>query len=255
MPCLAAGLLGGLFSTALAAGPVPTDNAHLVEAARMLALARAAEQRGDIEQAALKYHTTISYINFAYDARDLSRVFIGGERLGDIGRRGILLQLKMANAAMNPKGAGAYSNETGAYKHDRRAMLLDKNNERMDSRAHSAEYWLEKLKTSYGNMCSYEPNNPTWPYLEACMFISVGKYLDGHNLLEQCMRTTGGEASIRAKAKTLQDHIEPGYRDQLAQMEHDKALYQQYMESGQFMRDMARIWFNEDRERYRKYGR
>lgn len=221
----------------------------------MLALARAAEQRGDIEQAAMKYHTTISYLNFAYSARDLSQVFLGGERAGDIGRRAVLLQMKMAKEAMSPKSKGAYSNETNTYQHDRRAMLLNKNGERGDSRAHTAEYWIGKLKTSYGNMCTYEPNNPTWPYLEACMYISVGKYLDGHNLLEQCMRTTGGEASIRAKAKTLQAHIEPGYRDQLAQMEHDKALFQQYMESGQFMRDIARIWYEQEHPDFLKYGR
>lgn len=246
-----------LISVCSASGRTPevTSRADLLEAARMLAVARAAEQQGNIEHASMKYHTVMAYIAHAYGSQSLEGVQLGAEPVASIGKRTILLTLQMARSSMSPGRPGANARETAPYTHDRRNYLLDKNGERLDSRALSAEYWLNKLENLYAHMIEIEPNVPTWPYLKACMEASGGTYIPAYRHLEKCIATTGGEAIIREKAKKLKDHIYPGYVNQMKQVEEDKIRLAQYVESGQFHRNMARIWFNAERENYRKYGR
>jgi hypothetical protein len=244
------GLSGLDAQLAFAQGVKPEDTSQSLEAATCLQMARQAEQRGDLNQASSSYTSTLSYCSHAYLLRDLPRVVLLGEPLSSVGRRAILVQLKIIKG-LTTQGHGAYKNETGTYTHHRSTYLQNKNVQ-LDSRALTMENAYQGLHKMYSEMIFIEPNSPTWPYLLGVMDASIANYYEGYPHLLKCLKTTGGPQSVRVKAKALADHILPGYNMQKKQVEEDWAQYQQYRASGQEWRDIARASFNTERERVHK---
>lgn len=242
--------LSGLHTAAFAQAVHPEDTSQMVEAGRSLQSARLAEQRGDLTVASHGYVSALSYCEHAYLLRDLPRVVLLGEPLGTVGRRAILLQLKIIKG-LSTQGHGAYKEETGTYTHHRSTYLQNKSVQ-LDSRALKMENAYQTLNKMYNTMTLIEPNNPTWRYLMGVMDASIANYYDAYPELLKCLETTGPPQSVRVKAKAMADHILPGYKLQRKQVEEDWANYRKYVASGQQWREFARVFYNADRERAHK---
>lgn len=94
---------------------------------------------------------------------------------------------------------------------------------------------LNTLEQTWRAMQKLEPNNPTWSYLMATRECSQGRYADARNHLQFCMRTTGGQPSVRRKAQALLTHINKfATIDQQRMTNADKAAMQALL-SGRFM--------------------
>lgn len=98
---------------------------------------------------------------------------------------------------------------------------------------------LNMLEKCWRTMQRLEPNSPTWPYLMATRECSQGRYADARNHLQQSMRTTGGQSSVRQKAQALLSHINKFANiDQARMTASDRAAVQALL-SGQFVTNVA----------------
>ncbi len=188
-----------------------------------LKLAREAELRGDVKNAALFYDHTVTYVVSDSKFRPLPTVAVGGESLSSIARRDLFYTLQV----------------------DRQKLAAPQD-------ASAVERILKNLQSMYEKMETIEPNDPTWPYLGGVMYAAGNDYRTAAIKLAQCLKTTGGEPSVRNKARTLLAHIEPGARQQQQWYEQDWAAYEEYVRSGRQARDTLRgmLRFNtQDAER------
>jgi len=97
---------------------------------------------------------------------------------------------------------------------------------------------LAMLMTCWKVMSKLEPNNPVWEYLSATRACSEGRYVEARRSLQASLRTTGGQPSVRQKAKALLSHITRyADNDQAKMLAEDRAAVQLLL-SGQ----MARNW-------------
>lgn len=100
---------------------------------------------------------------------------------------------------------------------------------------------LNMLMTCWGVMSKLEPNNPVWEYLSATRACSEGRYVEARRSLQYALRTTGGQASVRQKAKALLSHINRyADNDQARMVAEDRAALQ-YLLSGQMSRDFPSV--------------
>ena len=98
---------------------------------------------------------------------------------------------------------------------------------------------LNVLEQTWREMQKLEPNSPTWPYLMATRECSQGRYADARNHLQQSIRTTGGQASVRKKAQLLMNHIAAFANTDFARLQaSDKAAVQALL-SGRFATNMS----------------
>lgn len=193
------------------AGGDVSDHASLVEATRMLSIARQAEARGDCAVAAEKYRTTLSYAQTAFTVPTLSTATVAGASLGNIARHELACRLTLA-----------------------RERLAAPRNDL------EAEQVRTDLATAYGRLSMIEPASPTWPYLAAVMDAAANDYRAAAIKLQTCLAMSGGEASVKRKAQTLLDHIAPAAAEQQKMYDSDWQAYRDYVASGQQARDMLR---------------
>ncbi len=98
---------------------------------------------------------------------------------------------------------------------------------------------LNMLETCWRSMQQLEPNNPTWPYLMATRECSQGRYVEARQHLQGCMRSTGGQPSVRKKASSLLAHINAfANTDQARLTASDRAAVQALL-SGRFVTDVT----------------
>lgn len=97
--------------------------------------------------------------------------------------------------------------------------------------AHSEN--LNTLEKTWEIMQGIEPNNPTWLYLRATRSCSQGRYHDARVMLQKSLRTTGGQPSVRQKAKMLLAHIDKFATADLAKLNREDAHSMQLLMSGQ----------------------
>jgi len=100
---------------------------------------------------------------------------------------------------------------------------------------------LNMLMNCWRVMSKLEPNNPVWEYLMATRACSEGRYVEARRSLQAALRTTGGQASVRQKAKSLLSHIgRYADNDQAKMIAEDRAAVQ-YLLSGQMARDFGHV--------------
>ena len=97
--------------------------------------------------------------------------------------------------------------------------------------AHSEN--LNMLEKTWEYMEDIEPNSPTWSYLRATRCCSQGRYHDARTMLQKSLRTTGGQPSVRQKAKALLAHIDKFATQDLAKLNREDAHSLQMLMSGQ----------------------
>lgn len=97
--------------------------------------------------------------------------------------------------------------------------------------AHSEN--LNMLEKTWEILQGIEPNNPTWYYLRSTRACSQGRYHDARTYLQQSLRTTGGQASVRQKSKALLAHINKFADQDLAKLNRADAQSLQMLMSGQ----------------------
>lgn len=105
-------------------------------------------------------------------------------------------------------------------------------------RVSSYEGWshsenLNMLEKTWEIMQGIEPNNPTWYYLRSTRACSQGRYHDARTMLQQSLRTTGGQPSVRQKAKSLLAHINKFADQDLAKLNREDLHSMQMLLSGQ----------------------
>ncbi len=98
---------------------------------------------------------------------------------------------------------------------------------------------LNVLEQVWRQMQKLEPNSPTWPYLMATRECSQGRYADARLHLQQCARSTGGQASVRAKANALLKHINAYANTDQARMTASDKVAMEALLSGRFMTNMS----------------
>lgn len=97
---------------------------------------------------------------------------------------------------------------------------------------------LAMLMNTWRLMKKIEPNNPVWDYLTATRACSEGRYVEARRSLQMALRTTGGQQSVRNRAKALLSHINRyADNDQAKMIAEDRAAVQLLL-SGQ----MSRQW-------------
>lgn len=97
--------------------------------------------------------------------------------------------------------------------------------------AHSEN--LNMLEKTWEILQGIEPNNPTWYYLRSTRACSQGRYHDARTYLQQSLRTTGGQPSVRQKSKALLAHINKFADQDLAKLNRTDAYSLQMLMSGQ----------------------
>lgn len=97
--------------------------------------------------------------------------------------------------------------------------------------AHSEN--LNMLEKMWEIMQSVEPSNPTWLYLRATRSCSQGRYHDARVMLQQSLRCSGGQATVKQKAKMLLAHIDKFATQDLAKLNKQDAYSLQLLMSGQ----------------------
>lgn len=100
---------------------------------------------------------------------------------------------------------------------------------------------LNMLMRCWNIMNRLEPNNPVWQYLMATRACSEGRYVEARRSLQAALRTTGGQPSVRQKAKALLSHINRyADNDQAKIVAEDRAALQ-YLLSGQMAREYGHV--------------
>ncbi len=97
--------------------------------------------------------------------------------------------------------------------------------------AHSEN--LNMLEKTWEILQGIEPNNPTWYYLRSTRACSQGRYHDARTYLQQSLRTTGGQPTVRQKSKALLAHINKFADQDLAKLNRTDAYSLQMLMSGQ----------------------
>lgn len=198
-------------SAALAQG---IDSSSLTETKRSIYLARQAEKRGDLQNAAQSYLTAISYLESSALPRDLdlSKLIICDEPVANIGRRMIICWIQLVRQEVGDPHP-----------------------------SYSVEHCLKTLQSCYAKMAWIEKTNPTWPYLEAVATSADGNYLAAFQKCREAATAAGGDESVRRKARSLAEHIKPGALAQQNMKEQDWAAYNEYVSSGAQALDFATV--------------
>jgi hypothetical protein len=194
-------------------GPQPVRRGQFLESERSIYFARVAEKRGDVASAAQEYTTAISLIEAsAPRGLDLGKLVIAGEPLPSVGRRMVYFQIKL------------YLDQIASARPTMRPEAV-----------------LRDLRGTYGKMQWIEPDNPTWPYLEAVALAADQDYRAAFQKCREAAQSPGGEEAVREKARSLAMHIKPAALAQERMKEADQRAYEDYVRSGAQALDFAAV--------------
>lgn len=95
------------------------------------------------------------------------------------------------------------------------------------------------LHQTYDIMAKLDASSPTWPYLQALRYCAFGNYVEARDSLNRCLKTSGGQESVRQKARYLLSHIQPYADNDLAQLRRQDAEALGLLLSGKAAADWA----------------